>query len=65
MADREQQEKNTPDNPIKQQDVIPTSELDDPLEKILGIFDDDITDLSTSVRDNMDELRRQQAKDTD
>lgn len=36
-----------------------------PLDKILGIFDDDITDMSTSVRDTMDKLHRKMYESTD
>lgn len=36
-----------------------------PLDKILGIFDDDITDMSTSVRDTMDKLHRKKYGSTD
>jgi hypothetical protein len=37
----------------------------DPLEQILGIFDDDITDMSTSVRDTMNELHRKMYESSD
>jgi len=38
---------------------------DDPLEKIAGIFDDDIADLSVTVRETMQKFYEKRHADTD
>ena len=38
---------------------------DDPLEKIAGIFDDDIEDLSVTVREAMQQFYEKRHEDTD
>lgn len=42
-----------------------TSGNTDPLEKIIGIFDDDITDLSMTVRETLQEYFRKKYGSTD
>lgn len=41
------------------------TDVDDPLEKILGVLDTDITDLSTSVSDTRHPFYRDRYADTD
>jgi hypothetical protein len=43
---------------VEQYAVPPAEEMDDFVDPIIGIFDDDVTDLSTTVRETMDDYWR-------
>jgi len=49
----------------RHQTPVTTVPEDDPLEKIAGIFDDDIDDLSVTVRETMNKFYEKRHADTD
>jgi hypothetical protein len=50
---------------VEQYAVPPAEEMDDFVDPIIGIFDDDVTDLSTTVRETMDDYWRKKYGGTD
>ena len=65
MTDKQRQDEGTEIPKQENPESDPVTNTEDPLEKILGVFDDDITDLSTTVRDTMDHVHRKSSKRAD